>query len=205
MIFSESADKRLLEKLMTRIPNFRPRGHGVIVMQSIEYEYETGICSIGDIMFETMKHISHPAFIERLNKFIEESEESPMDFKNEKHRQIFTQATKKLDRKNKALISAIYLLTADNKLWNQVRGYVEHGAIRFERFRPHDSTEAGYTLFCCAKDLYLGTKHLSISDLADAEIIPPKVFGLICNAMAIRRFGMRAFTVLKEKKNETNN
>ena len=43
MIFSESADKRLLEKLMIRVPNFRTRGHGVIVMQSIEYEYETAV------------------------------------------------------------------------------------------------------------------------------------------------------------------
>lgn len=156
-------------------------------------------------MNETMRFIRHPAFIERLNKYIEESEESPMDFKNEKHRQIFAQVTKRIDRKNKALVSAIYLLTADNKLWNQVKRYLEHSTIRFEHFRPHDSTETGYTLFCCAKDLYLGTKHLSISDLSDADIIPPKIFCLICNAMAIRRFGTRALTILGEKKNEENN
>ncbi len=40
--------------------------------------------------------------------------------------------------------------------------------------------------------MYLGTKHLTFSDLADQSLIPPKVFGLICNAMAIRRFGLGA-------------
>ncbi len=52
--------------------------------------------------------------------------------------------------------------------------------------------ENSYPLFCAAKDLYLGTKHLTVRDLADAELISPKVFALICNAMAIRRFGLGA-------------
>ena len=44
--------------------------------------------------------------------------------------------------------------------------------------------------FCVAKDLYLGTEHISMCDLTDEEIIPKKVFELICNAVAIRRFGL---------------
>ena len=60
------------------------------------------------------------------------------------------------------------------------------------RFVISNTTEAGYALFCCAKDLAIGTKHLTISDLADSDLIPPKLFGVICNAMAIRRYGLGA-------------
>ena len=43
-----------------------------------------------------------------------------------------------------------------------------------------------------AKDLTLGTKHITVSDLADADLVPPMLFRTICNAMAIRRFGLAA-------------
>lgn len=61
-------------------------------------------------------------------------------------------------------------------------------------------TENAYTLFCCAKDLYLGTKHIAVKDLADMDLISPKMFGLICNAMAIRRFGLNAINFTFERK-----
>lgn len=143
-------------------------------------------------MSETMKDIHNAAFRRRLNQFIKESEELHMNFRNEKHRLAFVEAIRKLDKKNFALMSALYLLTAEHKLWMQIRNYVERNEIKFERFKPKDSTENGYTLLCCAKDLYLGTKHITISDLADTELIAPRMFALICNAMAIRRFGLGA-------------
>ena len=115
-----------------------------------------------------------------------------MNFRNEKHRLAFVEAIRKLDKKNFALMSALYLLTAEHKLWMQIRNYVERNEIKFDRFKPKDSTENGYTLLCCAKDLYLGTKHITIIDLADTELIAPRMFALICNAMAIRRFGLGA-------------
>ena len=33
----------------------------------------------------------------------------------------------------------------------------------------------GYALFCAAKDLYLGTGCLTVSDLADKSLVPPKI------------------------------
>lgn len=115
-----------------------------------------------------------------------------MNFRNEKHRLAFDEAIRKLNKKNFALMSALYLLTAEHKLWMQIRNFVERNEIKFDRFKPKDSTENGYTLLCCTKDLYLGTKHITISDLADTELVAPRMFALICNAMASRRFGLGA-------------
>ena len=113
-----------------------------------------------------------------------------MNYKNEKHRDLFGEAVKRKDKKDYELMSALYILTSDLRLWQKVKRYMEKSIIDFDHIRIKGIHPTGYILYCCAKDLYLGTKHLSVSDLSDAELIPPKVFGLICNAMAIRRFGL---------------
>ena len=55
----------------------------------------------------------------------------------------------------------------------------------FENIKLHNCTERAYTLYCAAKDLTLGTKHLTVSDLSDADLVPPMLFRTICNAMAV--------------------
>ena len=39
-------------------------------------------------------------------------------------------------------------------------------------------------------ELYLGTKHITIADLTDEQLISYRMFGIICNALVIRRFGI---------------
>ena len=126
-----------------------------------------------------------------------------MDYRNEKHRIAFTEAIQKLNRKDYALMSAIYLLTAEHALWMKAKQRVRQNEICFDAIKLRNSTENGYTLFCCAKDLYLGTKHITIKDLADKELIRPRIFDLICNAMAIRRFGLDAVNFNSERKTES--
>ena len=145
-----------------------------------------------EILTETMTGIRYPPFQRRLKQYLKKSEENPMDFRNEKHRIVFTEAIEKLNRKNYALMSAMYLLTAERGLWMTAKHSVGKNEIRFDAIHLKNSTENGYTLFCCAKDLYLGTKHITIKDLADTALIAPSIFGLICNAMTIRRFGLGA-------------
>lgn len=99
-------------------------------------------------------------------------------------------------------MSALYLLTADLKLWNVARRYMEGNSIHFSKIKLCGIHPDGYTLFCGAKDLYLGTKHLSVGDLSDPELITPKMFALICNAMAIRRFGLGAINYRKDGSEE---
>ena len=105
---------------------------------------------------------------------------------------IFVLAVKNAERENYALLSAIYLLTADIRLWNCCKHHINNGCIFFENIKLRNCSERAYTLYCAAKDLTLGTKHITISDLADIKLVPPVLFRIICNAMAIRRFGLAA-------------
>ena len=113
-----------------------------------------------------------------------------MNYYGKKHESDFKQALERIDPNNLRVLSAFYLLTADTQLWRRVQNQVEKNCIRFDKMNLGSVDEKAYTLFCCAKDLYLGTKHITIADLADEQLISPKMFGIICNAPAIRRFGI---------------
>ena len=82
-----------------------------------------------------------------------------------------------------------------------VTGKFEYTAeISFGKLRPKNCSEYSYPLYCAAKDLYLGTRHITINDLADNKLINAKTFALICNAMAIRKYGLGAIQFTDEPK-----
>lgn len=200
-IFSQ----RNFEKFMQAIPNFAPRGHGLFVPKEELTLYENPNpppTSLSDAIEKTMSAINCPPFQRRLKQYLKESEEKPMDYRNKKHRIAFTETIKKMNKRDYALMSAVYLLTAEYALWMKAKHGVRQNEIYFDTINLQNCTENAYTLFCCAKDLYLGTKHITIKDLADKDLIAPKIFNLICNAMAIRRFGLGAINFTAERKTE---
>lgn len=192
MYFCINETDRYYEKLMVGIPNFKPREYGIGII-SLTVTANTPLTR-KEMLLGAVKNIRYPPFLRRFNKFMNESEQESMKYKNQKHRDEFESAVSKRNKKDNRLMSAVYLLTADLKLWNVAKRHISKTEIDFTDIKPKNIDENGYTLFCCAKDLYLGTKHLSISDLADTELIPPKTFGVICNAMAIRRYGLNAIS-----------
>ena len=189
-IFSERPYHRRIERLMTAIPNFKPRGVGVRFTETQAFIAVTAATPY-ELLTITMRQIRCPPFRKRFDEYIE-SEEKPMTYINEKHRARFTLAAKNIAKTNYALLSALYLLTADQRLWSCCKHHINNGCVFFENIKLNNCTERAYTLCCAAKDLTLGTKHLTVSDLSDADLVPPMLFRTICNAMAIRRFGLAA-------------
>lgn len=189
-IFSERPYSRRIEQLMTAIPNFKPRGVGFRFTETQAFIAVTA-ATPSDLLTATMQQIRCPPFRKRFNEYIE-SEEKPMTYINEKHRAGFTLAAKNISKTNYALLSALYLLTADQRLWGCCKHHINNGCVFFENIKRNNCTERAYTLYCAAKDLTLGTKHITVSDLSDADLVPPMLFRTICNAIAIRRFGLAA-------------
>ena len=90
------------------------------------------------------------------------------------------------------MLCGLYLLTADCRLWSQVRKNVHAAGIRFQDVKLGGISPEAYALFMTAKDLYCGTKHITIRDLADTKLVSPQLFGILCEAMTIRRYGAAA-------------
>ena len=189
-IFSDNPYDRRMERLMMTVPNFKPRGAG------FRFDAPQKILIIttaarSELLTDTMRQIRCPSFRKRFYEYIE-SEENPMIYLNERHRARFALAARNVRRDNLALLSALYLLTADGRLWSCCKHHIAANTVFFEKIKLYDCSERAYTLYCAAKDLTLGTKHITVSDLSDADLVPPMLFRTICNAMAIRRFGIAA-------------
>ena len=185
-VFSNNPYDRRMERLMMTVPNFAPRGVGFRFTEA-QLFITTTAATPTELLTATMRQIRCPPFRKRFNEYIE-SEEKTMTYINEKHRARFTLAVKNIAKANYALLSALYLLTADQRLWSCCKHHTNNGCVFFENIKLHNCTDRAYTLYCAAKDLMLGTKHITVSDLSDADLVPPKLFRTICNAMAIRRF-----------------
>ncbi len=114
-----------------------------------------------------------------------------MKFKNKNHQALFENTAKKLDRRDKTKMAVLFLLTADGKLWNASKHHISRGKIYLNDIKLRNGTPKAYTLLCCAKDIAFGTSYLTVNDLADAELITPKLLGIINNAITIRRYGIK--------------
>lgn len=200
MYFMKTARYRDIEKLMCQIPNFHPRGYGGMVLKDeMPYSQEQPpSTSYAKLLTMTMSEIRYKPFRRCLDKYMKEVRMQQLIYKKEKHERIFKETIEKVNQNNATLLSALYLLTADFNLWRQVSPHIRQNRIDFHTIRLNGINERGYTLFGVVKDLYLGTKYLTVSDLADTQLISPDMFGIICNAMAIRRFGMRAIQLAEK-------
>ena len=115
-ILSVNPYDRRMERLMITVPNFAPRGVGFRFTEAQLFITATAATPT-EILTATMRQIRCPPFRKRFNEYIE-SEEKPMTYINEKHRARFTLAAKNVHRENYALLSALYLLTTDQRLWS---------------------------------------------------------------------------------------
>ena len=221
MTWTKRMSAREVDRLMRSLPNIVPRGHGTMILyehghsrkdcqhrlchsQAVQKEENrksggsfqdcvtVGPLTRREMVYETMSAISYPPFIRRLNEYLKGSEENLMDYVNEKHRNIFSETVQRLNQQNYALMAGIYLLTADHQLWVSSKPHIVRNGIHIKDIKILNCSVRAYILYCAAKDLYLGTKHITVSDLADTNLISAKEFALICNAMTIRRFGLNA-------------
>lgn len=222
MIFSNEPDQIELERIMTQPPFYRPRGHGKYVIKTLLPDKEScncGYCLYADrkkkctltkcpyieegitagsvsrteALIESVRGIHNAAFRKRFNCVLMKREEGEMHgFRGEIHRSVFLKAIEKISPDNKVALSALYLLTADGILWKQVSRFVDGSHISFEKIRIMNSTTDTYALFCVAKDFSIGTKHISLAEVADEDIIREEIFLLICWAMLLRRYGYNA-------------
>lgn len=215
---------RSIERFMTQVPNFERRYSGVRVTECsektgdcklcpyhkgkqckltvcpyVEERMVEGLAKRYEIVQKAVENIKEPSFVKRFENFITESRKKDMVYRSEKHEKVFNEAIEKLDKNNYGLLSAVYLLTADLVLWNKVRYFVEKNRILYNNINRRTFTELNYTLFCVSMDLYCGTKHITVSDLGDKELISPLMFTLITNAMAIRRYGLIAVNIRRKE------
>ena len=186
MYFAMEPELLWVEKMMTSVPNFAPFW-GVRVYDTTEAPIRG---THDELMRKTMQYVRNLAFRKRYSEYCRERKDIAMTYRGDRHEHLFIRELQKRENPTAAMLCALYLLTADCRLWSRVRQNVHAKGIQFHGLILGDITPEAYTLFMATKDLYCGTKHITVSDLADKEIVSPKMFGVLCEAMALRRYGM---------------
>ncbi|MBD9192182.1 MAG: hypothetical protein EGP96_06610 [Roseburia inulinivorans] len=187
--FCNSPRLQLLERQMRQPPGYRPRGHGWMFDME-EWKSRGNYSEIVDCVISRMQ-------MEHLKKRIQEvfgNAEKELIFYDSRHRTDFSSLL--LGRRKKNLCglpnyaAAVFLLSADENLWEKVSKQVLDTGIYFDRIRLGSVTLEQYILFHAARDVYLGTKHIRLSELTDRELIPDEIFRLIVNAFVMERYGV---------------
>lgn len=189
-LFCLSPELRKLERLMQQPPSYKPRGYGISIMEGMDWKRRGNYSEIVDCVIIRMQ-------MELLKKRVDEifcETEDEMIFRNNKHRLDFYSLL--MGKREKTMFvspgyaAAIFLLSADEKLWDTVKGNVLDTGIYFERIRLGGVTLEQYILFHAARDVYQGTRHIRLSELADRELTSDEMLKLIVNAFVIEKCGI---------------
>lgn len=209
---------------MQRIPGFAPRKSGMAVSR-FEYSATGCDCNIrackarkkectrqdgcaclreglvagcvpfGELLGVLTAEVAQRPFVSRVSRL---SAKPHTFFPDNKHQQRFERRFKERIQTadEAAWCAALYLLASDTFLWGKAEAAVYPGIIDFPAIHVHGVDLDGYVLFHTAKDLYKGTKHISLSELTDPELVSDEAFQLIVTAFLIRRYGPAV--ILKE-------
>ncbi len=189
-LFCTSPKLCVLEKQMQEPPGYRPRGYGICIMEKVDWRGRGNYSEIVDCVISRMqlKHLKN-----RVEEIFLEVD-SEIIFRSMKHRKDFYSLL--MGKRAKTLqhtpnyAAAVFLLTADEELWEVVHRNVLDAGIYFDRIRLGGVTLEQYILFHAAKDVYYGTKHIRLSELTDRELMPNEILRLIVNAFVIEKCGV---------------
>ena len=115
----------------------------------------------------------------------------PMIYRDDRHQRTFEkEAAMRPDSISRPLLAALYLLTADGNLWNQVRDQISLRRVYVDDMRPKNLTGTSYVYFAAAKDILSGTRNIQLMEIADPALLSMKSYMILCTALAIRAYGV---------------
>ena len=160
-LFTTKPTDQLFERFMKRQPNFKPDAPEADRIQ------------------------------EALDAEKERKETRAMIYRDERHEHTFEkEVSMRPDSASRALLAALYLLTADRNLWNQVRDHISLRRVYVDEMRPKNLTGTSYVYFAAAKDILSGTRNIQLMEIADPALLSMKSYMILCTALAIRAYGV---------------
>ena len=216
-----------IEQLMMLAPNFSPRGSGIVINNHFNCEGGIKICAgcvakvknggnsndcfcfkekleadeieYTDLIKDCFGIIKNSVLKGRLqllsSKFTGEL------FLNHSHKERFYHIHHKQDievwERSPSYLAVIFLLTADEVLWNISEHAVGLNGFDFSNIHLRQISTDGYALYQTAKTISTGKEYIRISEIADRELIDDRAFKIIINASIIAKYGADVFSIMK--------
>ena len=114
-----------------------------------------------------------------------------MIYRDERHQRTFEkEAAMRPESISRALLAALYLLTADRNLWSQVKDHISLRRVYVEDMRPKNLTGTSYVFFAAAKNILSGSRNIQLMEIADPALLSMGAYMVLCTALAIRAYGV---------------
>lgn len=114
-----------------------------------------------------------------------------MIYRDDRHQHTFEKEISiRPNNISRKALAALYLLTADGSLWNQVRDQVAIRKIYGTEMRPKKLTGTSYVFFSAARDILTGSRNIQLMEIADPSLLSMQSYMILCTALAIRAYGV---------------
>ena len=212
---------------MMLAPNFSPRGSGVVINNHFNCKGGINICNgcvakvksrgnpndcfcfkekqeadeinYTDLIRDCFGRIKNYALKDRLKLL--SGRFTGQLFLNHIHKERFYHVHHMQDvevwERSPSYLAVIFLLTADELLWNNSKHAVCLNGFNFSNIHLRQISTAGYALYQTAKTISTGKEYIRISEIADRELIDDTTFKIIINASLIAKYGADVFSIKK--------
>lgn len=203
-----------IEQLMMLAPNFPQRRSGIVINNHFNCEGGIKICNdcfcfkekleaheieYTDLIKDCFGRIKNYSLKDRLKLL--SSRFTGELFLNHKHKERFYHVHHKKDievwENSANNLAVIFLLTADEILWNISEHAVCQNGFDFSNIHLKQISTEGYALYQTAKTISTGKEYIRISEIADKELIDDTAFKIIINASLIAKYGTDVFLIKK--------
>ena len=99
-----------------------------------------------------------------------------MIFRNDNHGVLFEKEIRYHKGCSRKMTAALFLLTADSRLWHQAENHIGTNEIDIAAIKPRRLDAMAYVCFAVAKDIITGSKTVSVTELANSSMLSPRYF-----------------------------
>lgn len=223
--FMYGTELQEFEKLMMLVPNFLPRRSGVIIQKKLQNKNESIRCpdcnnyfggqctekicgsfserlAAGMICYETIvencyREFKSYCFKRRLGRLVRNFDGNV--FINLNHRFRFCKVCRiqnvSIENRNPIYLAVLFLLTADDKLWDSAKGHIYLDCFDFKRMNLNLIDTDGYALYQTARTILFSKEYIRMNEIADEDLIGEDIFKAIINAILISKYGAGMFQV----------
>ena len=110
-------------------------------------------------------------------------------FLSDAHRKRWTHWKNRCYGMSERNAAALFLLTADEELWQRVLWHFDSSGFDFPAIRLSGIHPELYSIYQAAKTISVGGDNIVIEDLAFSELVSDRAFRLILGALLLCRYG----------------
>ena len=219
--FMYDSELKELEQLMMLVPNFVPRGSGMVVVHGFVKEdphqaqvtlpnliNQVGVKSqvkflnrIDEVYDSLIAKCFHECKSHRLQSRLEYLIRNCAGdfFISQSHRGRFGSVCRlqeiPVENRSSIHLAVLFLLSADDKLWSAAKDHVYADSFDFKKMNLSGINTDGYAIYQMAKTIYTAREYIRMDEIADKFLIGDQAFKAIIHSILIAKYGATVFQV----------